>query len=125
MGSAIAITKKSASNYSVQLESCHLHANAARRHNGEVTEHDNQRKNIRNSGWRMNYCQYPKGERSAKVRMIFLTSWVQFDFGMTPNDYITHMVITSTDPPVLYAAGSSGVWKRVLQDEYAIDASIR
>ena len=41
-------------------------------------------------------------------------SWHLFSTGMTPNENIIEMVMTFTDPPMLYATGNSGVWRLIL-----------
>jgi photosystem II stability/assembly factor-like uncharacterized protein len=41
-------------------------------------------------------------------------SWHLLATGMSPNENITGMVITSTTPPMLYTTGRSGVWKLIL-----------
>jgi photosystem II stability/assembly factor-like uncharacterized protein len=41
-------------------------------------------------------------------------SWHLLATGLSPNENLTEVVMTSTDPPMLYAAGKSGVWRLIL-----------
>jgi hypothetical protein len=43
-------------------------------------------------------------------------SWQDLTLGMSPDEGITSMAMTATNPPILYAAGRSGIWKLTLEN---------